>query len=171
MYLHASLYWASTWYPDNNSEDMLKKRKEKKGIRLYNCASSVKALSTFSIMKVLYRLDPSIHPLSSANPGSCHRGSSLNRKAQTSLSPAIWNNSFRGVLRCSQRRNTVRLAQPGYQMPEPPQLGYLLDNQASHRISRGESRHPVEETHFGRLYQKNLIFLSSFLICGVHFWL
>ncbi|MED6282046.1 hypothetical protein CHARACLAT_027922 [Characodon lateralis] len=50
------------------------------------------------------------------------------------------------------------------QMPEPPQLApldvekqqlyseSLPDDRASHPISKEEPRHPVEETHFGRLY-------------------
>ncbi|MEQ2255512.1 hypothetical protein ILYODFUR_014673, partial [Ilyodon furcidens] len=50
------------------------------------------------------------------------------------------------------------------QMPEPPQLAPLNvekqrlysesvpDGQDSHPMSKGESRHPAEETHFGRWY-------------------
>ncbi|MEQ2255054.1 hypothetical protein ILYODFUR_009835 [Ilyodon furcidens] len=50
------------------------------------------------------------------------------------------------------------------QMPEPPQLAPLdvekqrlyseplPDDRASHLISKGEPRHPAEETHFDRLY-------------------
>ncbi|MEQ2173566.1 hypothetical protein GOODEAATRI_033347 [Goodea atripinnis] len=50
------------------------------------------------------------------------------------------------------------------QIPEPPQLApldvekqrlyseSLPDDRASHPISKEEPRHPVEETHFGRLY-------------------
>ncbi|MEQ2222926.1 hypothetical protein ILYODFUR_031581, partial [Ilyodon furcidens] len=50
------------------------------------------------------------------------------------------------------------------QIPEPPQLApldvenqplyseSLSDDRASHPISKGEPRHPAEETHFGLLY-------------------
>ncbi|MEQ2171923.1 hypothetical protein GOODEAATRI_015637 [Goodea atripinnis] len=50
------------------------------------------------------------------------------------------------------------------QIPKPPQLApldvekqrlyseSLPDDQASYPISKGEPRHPTEETHFGRLY-------------------
>ncbi|KAM9821533.1 dipeptidyl peptidase 2 isoform 13-T14 [Syngnathus typhle] len=45
---------------------------------------------------------PSIHPSSSAYPGSGHRGSSFKRNSQTSLSPATSSSSSRGIPRCSQ---------------------------------------------------------------------
>ncbi|CAG5932572.1 unnamed protein product [Menidia menidia] len=56
------------------------------------------------------------------------------------------------------------------QMPEPPQLAPLHveeqrlyseplpDGRASHPISKGEPRHPAEETHFGRLYPRSRSF-------------
>ena len=34
----------------------------------------------------------------------------------------------------------------------------LLDDRASHFISKGEPRHPAEEAHFGRLYPQSCSF-------------
>ncbi|MEQ2166303.1 hypothetical protein GOODEAATRI_026559 [Goodea atripinnis] len=70
-------------------------------IRIHNVPEGEEGNSMVTYVENLLT-DPSIHPLSSAYPGSGRGGSSLSRETQTSLSPATWASSSGGIPRHSQ---------------------------------------------------------------------
>ncbi|KAI3371700.1 hypothetical protein L3Q82_024264 [Scortum barcoo] len=76
------------------------------------------------------------------DPG--HRGSSLSRDAQTSLTPDTSSSSSRGTPEAfpGQPRDIVSPVCPG-SSPRPPPGGTCLEH-----LSKGASSHPAEETHF-----------------------
>ncbi|TWW56189.1 hypothetical protein D4764_08G0001760 [Takifugu flavidus] len=64
--------------------------------------SVINCILTFLIKKLHPSIYPSIHPFSTAYPGSGRGGSSLRREAQTSLTPATSSSSSGGIPRRSQ---------------------------------------------------------------------
>ncbi|TWW71201.1 hypothetical protein D4764_17G0006840 [Takifugu flavidus] len=90
---------------------------------------------------VLY--DPSIHPSSTAYPGSGRGGSSLRREAQTSLSPATSSSSSGGIPRRSQASQETKSLQrvlglPGGLLPE----GHALNTSPGRRPGAIRTRCP-----------------------------
>jgi len=114
-------------------------------------------------------IHPSIHPSSAASPGVGSRGQQLEQRNPDFPVPGHFLQLFRRDPEAfpGQPRDIVSPTCPGASPGSPPSgtCPEHLTREASrrhpnpsHPISKGEPRHPAEETHFGRLYSRSRSF-------------